>query len=187
MTVTASCVMLLGVLAGCGEPAGATGVADGPATIVQVPVAERVDAPELRAETLDGEPFDSADLEGQVVVYNVWGSWCAPCIAEAPALERTWQAVRSQDVQFVGINTRDNPAAAQAHERRFGVSYPSIPDNDGEVLLAFRGTLPAQAIPNTLVVDREGRIAARVIGEVSESTLRGLLEDTLAESPARST
>jgi thiol-disulfide isomerase/thioredoxin len=177
-------LLLVVILTGCSGSADAAGVVEGAGTITRVPVEDRVDAPELTGETLDGKPFDSADLAGQVVVYNVWGSWCEPCIAEAPALERAWQAVRSQDVQFVGINTRDNLAAAQAHERRFDVSYPSITDDEGKALLAFRGSLPPQAIPSTLVVDRAGRVAARVIGQVSESTLRGLVEDALAEPPA---
>jgi hypothetical protein len=84
-------------------------------------------------------------------------------------------------VQFVGVDTRDQTAAARAHQRRFGVSYPSIDDDGGQVLLAFRGTLPPVAIPSTLVLDRSGRVAARVLGPVDAATLRGLIADVAAE------
>ena len=84
-------------------------------------------------------------------------------------------------VQFVGIDTQDNAAAARAHEKRFGVTYPSIEDVDGRVLLGLRGSLPPKAIPSTIVLDRSGRVAARVLGQVRASTLRALIADALAE------
>jgi peroxiredoxin len=105
-------------------------------------------------------------------------------VAEAPALERAWQELRSDPVRFVGVNTRDQRAAALAHDRRFHVTYPSIGDDGGRVLLAFRGQLPPTAIPSTLVLDRRGRVAARVIGQVDTATLRGIVSDVLQERPA---
>jgi len=84
-------------------------------------------------------------------------------------------------VEFLGINSRDlDRAAAQAFQRRFEVPYPSIYDQQGKTLLAFRGTLSPNAIPSTVVIDAEGRVAASVIGEVSRSTLVGLVEDVMA-------
>jgi thiol-disulfide isomerase/thioredoxin len=122
-----------------------------------------------------------SDYAGQTVVVNVWGSWCAPCRAEAPDLVDAAAELASEDVAFLGINSRDlNEAAARAFVRRFDVPYPSIYDQGGQTLLAFRGTLTANSIPSTVVIDAEGRVAARVLGEVSKSTLVGLVEDVQA-------
>jgi len=158
------------------------GYISGDGTLTVVAVADRDEPVSFAGKTLDGKPFDVGDHRGKIVVVNVWGSWCPPCIAEAPALERVWEQTRSQEVQFVGVNTRDQVAAARAHERRFEISYPSIEDDGGRVLLAFRGTLPPVAIPSTLVLDREGRVAARVLGKVSAATLRGVVDDVLTEA-----
>ena len=82
---------------------------------------------------------------------------------------------------FVGINTKDGAAAARAHEKRFGVTYPSIDDDGGRVLLDLRGTLPPSAIPSTLVLDREGRVAARILGKADRTVLQGVVDDVVAE------
>ncbi len=186
----AAAVLLAVVLTGCsGSPAqsGAPdkGYISGDGTLTLMPAADRKDAVTFAGSTLQGDRFDVTDHRGEVVVVNVWGSWCAPCIAEAPVLERVWEQTRSLEVQFVGVNSRDQEAAARAHERRFEISYPSIDDDGGRVLLAFRGTLPPIATPSTLVLDRQGRVAARVLGPVSASTRRGVVDDVLAE-PVRS-
>ena len=188
---TSGPVLALALLvAGCAGGSPQTGAPDkgyisGDGSVTLIAPAERGEPVTFEGTTLEGSEFDVADHRGEVVVVNVWGSWCPPCIAEAPDLERVWDRTRSRDVQFVGVNTRDQPAAARAHERRFGVSYPSIDDDGGRVLLAFRGTLPPVAIPSTLVLDRRGRVAARVLGQVGAGTLRGLVTDVLAE-PDRS-
>jgi len=182
----AAAVITAALLAGCSGSAAQTGAPDkgyisGDGTVTLVATADRDDVVSFDGTTLTGEPFDVADHRGEVVVVNVWGSWCPPCIAEAPALEQVWEQTRSKGVQFIGVNTRDQAAAAKAHERRFEISYPSIDDDGGRVLLAFRGTLPPVAIPSTLVLDRSGRVAARVLGKVSAGTLRGVVDDVLAE------
>ncbi|MDQ1626814.1 MAG: hypothetical protein QOI54_558 [Actinomycetota bacterium] len=185
-------VLLSGALAGCSSSLNQSGAPDkgfldSDGTIARVSVADRGDPVSFRGETLEGAPFDVRDHRGQVVVVNVWGSWCAPCIKEAPALQSVWQQVRGKGVQFIGVDTRDQNAAARAHQKRFGVTYPSIDDDSGRVLLALRGTLPPKAPPSTLVLDRRGRVAYRVLGPVTRATLKGLVEDTLAEGgrPAR--
>jgi thiol-disulfide isomerase/thioredoxin len=189
-TCAVALVLAAVVLAGCSSGTPQSGAPDkgyisGDGTLTLMPAADRKDAVAFAGSTLQGDRFDVSDHRGQVVVVNVWGSWCAPCIAEAPVLERVWEQTRSLDVQFVGVNSRDQEAAARAHERRFEISYPSIDDDGGRVLLAFRGTLPPVATPSTLVLDRQGRVAARVLGPVSASTLRGVVDDVLAE-PVRS-
>lgn len=144
---------------------------------------QRTPAPPLRGRTLDGEKLSLASYRGKAVVVNVWGSWCAPCRAEAPDLRRAATETRSRGVRFLGIDTRDNDAAARAFVREFDIPYPSLVDDDGSLLLSLRDTVPAQAIPSTMVVDRRGRIAARVVGRVTYPTLTGLIDDLLAETP----
>lgn len=187
----AALVAVASTLVGCSSSpdAGAAGAPDkgyvaGNGTVTLTAVDRRKAPVTFSGKTLEGHAFDVAQHRGDVVVVNVWGSWCPPCIAEAPALEKVFRESRAKGVQFVGVDTRDQTAAALAHQRRFGVTYPSIDDNGGRVLLAFRGTLPPTAIPSTLVLDRHGRVAARVLGEVSALTLQGVVDDVLAERGA---
>ena len=148
------------------------------------PPDKRVPAPKLEGTTLDEKPFALTDLAGNIVVINVWGSWCAPCRLETPDLVRLANEDASRGVRFVGINTRDNPDAAKAFVRSFKVPYPSVKDDNGEVLLAFRDTIPTTVVPTTVVIDRQGKVAARVIGPVTYNTLKGLLDDEIALSGA---
>jgi thiol-disulfide isomerase/thioredoxin len=134
-------------------------------------------APDVRGQTLSGAPFRLAADRGSVVVLNFWGSWCAPCRREAPALASL--ARRFPQVHFIGDDVHDSPAAAEAFQRAFNVGYPSLNDPGEQVALAFRGAVPPQAIPTTLVIDRSGRIAAVVFGEVSYVSLRALIERVL--------
>ena len=180
-------VLLLGVpgiLTGCSG--GSSGVAgqnyiSGDGTVSTLAVADRKDPVKLAGSELDGGSLDVADFRGQVVVVNVWASWCPPCIAEAKDLQEVHRATEGEGVQFVGINTDTDLAAARAHEKRFGVTYPSIDSDGGRLLLALRGTLQPSAKPSTLVLDRDGRVAARVLGKVDASTLTGLITDALRE------
>lgn len=163
---------------GSNDTAGSVGFKEGNGSVLILASGEREAAPELSGVTLDGDQLSTADYAGQVVVLNVWGSWCAPCRAEAPALVAA--AERMPDVQFIGVNTRDlDPAPAQAFVRAFGVEYPNLYDPDGALLLGF-GQVPPKAIPSTLVIDEEGRVAARVLGELSTATLVGVVEDVRA-------
>lgn len=136
-----------------------------------------VDLPEVQGRTIDGEWLSLTDVEGDVIVLNVWGSWCGPCRAEAPALAEISADTKSKGVTFIGIDVRDNPAAARAFEREFGIDYPSFDDQDGQVLAAFAGVVPISAVPSTVVVDRAGKIRASMIGEVDPGTLRELIDD----------
>lgn len=171
------------VLAGCGssdvDGSGGQGFVTGDGTITTVPPADRQPPAPVRGETLQGDPVALADYRGDVLVLNVWGSWCAPCRKEAPMLADASRDLVDEGVRFLGINTRNLARAdAVAFERRFEVPYPSIYDPAGEQLLSFGGTLPMSAIPTTVVLDREGRVAARVLGPItSEATFRDLVAD----------
>jgi thiol-disulfide isomerase/thioredoxin len=116
------------------------------------------------------------------VVLNVWGSWCAPCQKEAPALEKASQELEAKNVSFIGINTRENgnKEAAAAFQRAYGITYPSLFDADSTALLALRGAVSANAIPSTVVIDPQGRIAARISGATTTSTLVDVVEDVLS-------
>ncbi len=164
------------------DSAGAgTAFVAGDGSIVVLAPGDRVAAPTLVGQTLAGEPFSSADFAGDVLVVNVWASWCSPCRAEAATLERISTEFAESGVQFVGLNTRDSDTSAQSFVAKFGITYPNVVDRDGLIQLGFRDSLPPQAIPSTLVVDRKGRVAARVLGEVSEASLRAVVEDVSAE------
>jgi len=173
------------ILSGCSAESSATsgqGYVSGDSVIKQIPITDRRELPPITGELLDDDTYDSRNHLGRVVVYNVWGSWCAPCREEAPILRRVWNEARNAGVQFVGINVRDNNAAARAFERRYKITYPSISTADsGEALLAFGPALPASAVPSTVIVDRQGQIAARIIGATTYGTLSALVEETLAE------
>lgn len=164
------------------ESGGGQGFVSGDGSAKVVDPADRVALGDVSGTTLEGEPLSLADFAGDVVVMNVWGSWCAPCRAEAPALQQVSADTKIDGVQFVGINTRDQEAAALAFEKNFGITYPSLVDKFGELQLAFRDSLPANSIPSTLVIDRDGRVAARVLGATTYSQLSDLVGQVASES-----
>ena len=179
----------VGLLAGCSTGDGAVDVNNGgefrfvagtPAGEV-IPVDERAAAPEFSGTLLGGGDFDSAELADSVAVLNFWGSWCAPCRVETPEFQEVYADVRDDGVQFLGINVKETSEQfAQAFVERFGVSFPSLYDPRGEVALAFRD-YPANAIPSTIVLDPEGRVAAVYTGEVAQDDLRRVLDRVLEE------
>ncbi|MDP2287768.1 MAG: TlpA disulfide reductase family protein [Actinomycetota bacterium] len=161
---------------------GDTGFVAGDGSIVVIPAAQRTEAPDFTLPTLDGSTFTLSQQLGKVVVMNVWASWCAPCRAEAPELQLVWEQEKDKGVQFVGLDTRDSATAAQAFVNRFGLTYPQAIDTDGRVQLLFRDTLPAQAIPSTLIVDAEGKVAARFLGATTAAALRNVIDDVRAST-----
>ncbi|SEF09608.1 TlpA family protein disulfide reductase [Jiangella alba] len=158
----------------------------GDGTISIFDPAERDAAPEFGGDLLDGGDFQLADQLGEVVVLNIWGSWCPPCRKEAPDLQASYEVLGPQGVQFVGVNVREpnGERPAQQFEEEFGITYPSVYDPKGDALLSFRDTVPPKAIPSTLVIDREGRIAARILGAIGEASLTDIVGEIAAETPA---
>ncbi|MFF2493901.1 TlpA family protein disulfide reductase [Agromyces sp. NPDC058064] len=155
----------------------------GDGTISVYDQGDRGEPIEFAGETVDGEQYDSADASGQVQVVNFWYAGCAPCRVEAPILEDVYSDVDPDKVGFVGVNVRDQAGTAASFEDDYGVTYPSILDvNEGEVQLAFAGRVPPAAVPTTIVLDQEGRVAARVLGQLEEaSILSSIIDDLLAE------
>ncbi|MGY1500137.1 TlpA family protein disulfide reductase [Streptomyces sp. QTS52] len=162
---------------------GDTNFVTGDGGIATVAQAKRIAAPDLSGPTIDGKQLDVADYKGKIVVINIWGSWCGPCRLEAKNFVAVSADLKDQGVQFVGINTRDTETRpAVAFEKQYGVTYPSLYDPTGKLMLRFKkGTLNPKAIPSTIVLDREGKIAARALLALSEDNLREMLKPVLAE------
>jgi thiol-disulfide isomerase/thioredoxin len=176
------------VLSACGSGgtsggSGGSNFVAGKDGISTVAKGSRAEAPDLSGPTVDGKQLDVKDYKGKIVVVNVWGSWCPPCRAEAPNFVKVSKDTAAKGVQFVGINTRDaNISLAQAFEKQQGVTYPSLYDPTSKLLLRFKkGTLNLQTIPSTIVIDRDGKIAARTLQALSEDKLREMLDPVLAE------
>ncbi len=138
-------------------------------------------APQVTGTMLSGTRFLLSADRGAVVVLNFWGSWCTPCRAEAPALGQLARHFSGAGVRFVGVDIRDDPASAEAFNHTFRISYPSLNDPSDAIALDFSGTVPPAGIPTTLVIDRSGRIAARVVGTVSYNGLSRLIAQVSAE------
>ncbi|MER7179078.1 TlpA disulfide reductase family protein [Streptomyces hyaluromycini] len=162
---------------------GNTNFVTGKDGIDTVAEGHRTAAPDLSGKTIDGRTLDVADYKGKVVVINVWGSWCSPCRAEAPYFASVSKEYAGKGVQFVGINTRDtSTGSAVAFEKQNGIDYPSLYDPTGKLMLRFKkGTLNPQAIPSTLVLDRQGKVAARSLAALSEENLLKMLKPVVAE------
>lgn len=148
--------------------------------LTRVPVSKRAKAPEIRGPALTGGgTVDSADYSGKVLVINVWGSWCPPCRKEAPDLQAASDKLGNK-AQFIGIDSRDpGEAAPRAFLRSHKITYPSIYDPDGSQVVKFNN-LPPSAIPSTLVVDKQGRLAVRILGTITRDTLVDIVDDVAA-------
>ena len=148
-------------------------------------------APDSRATPVEfggstdlGDTFTSADYAGNVIVVNFWYAGCPPCRLEAADLEAVYQQFKDQGVVFIGVNIMDQAPTALTFAEEFGVTYPTLLDaNDGAVRLAFSGQIAPNAVPTTLVLDKDARVAARISGLLSDpDVLVGMIESVLEES-----
>jgi thiol-disulfide isomerase/thioredoxin len=141
---------------------------------------DRDPAPKLSGRTLEGQDLDLASFKGRVVVVNFWAQWCNPCRAEAKNLNAVYAQTKASGVEFVGIDIKDEDVAARAFQRSKQVLYPSLVDSDGLLLLKFAGKAPQQP-PTTLILDRQGRVAALFSGGLTETQLLGPVQVVAAE------
>ena len=192
LTVATAAVALLAAVAGCGTRADSIaaqaragdrkGYVSGDGTVERIPVTDRGAPVRLTGQTLQGRPWTIASVApSNIVVLNMWGSWCGPCVAEAPALERAWTQLSGAHapVRFIGIDFKEDPQAGAAFERKYGISYPSLRFDGGRPVLALQGKAPT--VPTTLVLDRDRRIAGRILGQTDAATLTGLVSDILSQ------
>lgn len=159
------------LLSGCAKGTDQGGVINGGGVITEVKAADRRPVGAVAGDSLEGKKLDLAAYRGKVVVVNLWWSACPPCRLEAPDLAAAARKLMPHGVVFLGIDTRDGARSmGQAYQDHFKVPYPSIFDPDGETLLAFRGILSPNAIPSTVIIDKQGRIAASVLGGLDSNT-----------------
>jgi thiol-disulfide isomerase/thioredoxin len=190
-SVLLAAVAAAAVLAGAGCDGGAI-AADTPASSGQSFVGhsyestfyqpgQRPAAPPVAGTTITGQHLSLSQFRGDTIVVNFWGSWCAPCRAEAPALGQLARQLKPRGVRFVGIDIRDEPDSAVAFMQQFNIGYPSLNDPGDEIALDFRATVPPADIPTTLVIDRSGRIAARVFGASTYQQLLSLINQVTGQ------
>lgn len=181
---TALAVIALALTAGCSDLGGTDGkdYVGGSGAVITVAPEDRGAPVEVSGETLDGEDLDLADLRGSVVVVNVWGAWCTECRVEQPLLTEFGDNL-PEGVEMVGIDVRDpSRDTAQGFVRTFEVPYPSLYDPGSEQLLRFPEPVKPQTIPSTIVLDRQGRLAALIAGQVpSALTLSEVVDEVAAE------
>ena len=191
MRVVAIAIAATLLLAGCSSDPLAEqykegsnkGYIAGDGSVTEIPEDERGEAISFSGTTEGGEEISSEDFAGEVLVVNFWYAACAPCRAEAPELQQLSAEFDGKGAQFIGVNVYDQADTALSFNDSYGITYPSILDvQDGAVKLAFTGTVPPKAVPTTLVLDKEGRVSARILGQLKEaSILSTLISDAIDE------
>ncbi|GEL96769.1 TlpA family protein disulfide reductase [Cellulomonas terrae] len=192
MRVLAAAALAVLLLAGCTPDTAPTtpddvagqGYQSGDGSTTTWAPDERSGPLELAGTDFTGTSQDVADWRGDVVVLNTWYANCPPCRAEAADLADLSTDYADEGVRLLGINRTDDAGTAQAFERQFEVPYPSLADTDGAAIAALQGTVPVNAVPTTVVLDRSGMVAARILGLADPSTLRSIVDELLAEAPA---
>jgi thiol-disulfide isomerase/thioredoxin len=175
------------LLTACATPnasiqnSGEAGFISGDGTATFLKVEDRKSAPELIALDFNGKEIDLKNYKNKVVVLNVWGSWCGPCRKEAKELQELYVKNKDSGVEFIGINIRDSKVSAEKFIANFGITYPNIFDRDGVKLLGFKDTLPANAIPSTVLVDKNGKVAARQLGPIERALIQGFISSLVDE------
>jgi thiol-disulfide isomerase/thioredoxin len=177
-------VLAVAVLAGCSghRPAGSQASGTNVVGITRYAPSDRQSAPVLTGSTLGGEPLSvQAAGRGKIVLLNVWASWCGPCRSESPMLATEAKSFASAGVVFVGLDEQDDATKARAFATSTGMSYASLVDDHGSLLGKLK-MLPQMGIPSTLLLDRHGRIAARVIGPITSAQVTSTISALQAET-----
>ena len=184
LCVAALALALLVPLTACTEnPFTSTdkGYVSGNGDVQIIPVEEREVPEGIAGSSLTGEPVSLDDFKGQYVVMPAWASWCGPCRKEVSIFETASKELRKQNVAFLGLNIREtNEGERDSFVRTTGMTYPSISDPAGELVLGFDVGLGPKSLPSVVFIDKEGRVAAVVLGEITRSTIDGVIEDIAA-------
>lgn len=153
--------------------------------ITEVPLAKRGDPIEFSGLTDQGTEVSRSDYAGEVLVVNFWYASCPPCRTEAPDLDALAEKYAGAGASFIGVNIYDAADTSLAFARTFNIDYPSLLDSqEGKVRLAFAGDISPKAVPTTFVLDREGRIAARILGQLRERSILDTIVADLVKEPA---
>ena len=192
LKIAALALLAVTVLAGCTADPLAQQYAEGTnqnyisgdGSLTTIALADRGEPVSFTGETAEGDTVSSDDYAGEVVVLNFWYAACPPCRVEAPDLENLHTEFDGKGASFLGVNVRDQADTAKTFEAETGISYPSVIDaNDGNLMLAFAGTVAPNAVPTTLVIDKQGRVAARFLGLIDSPTaLKTIIDETIAEA-----
>ena len=192
LKTAALALLAVTLLAGCSADPLAQQYADGTnqnyisgdGSLTTIAPEDRVDPVTFTAETAEGDPVSSDDFAGEVLVVNFWYAACPPCRVEAPDLEALHTEFEGNGASFLGVNVRDQADTAKTFEAETGITYASVIDaNDGNMMLAFAGTVAPNAVPTTLVIDKQGRVAARFLGLIESPTaLKTIIDETIAEA-----
>ena len=145
--------------------------------MVAYPAGQRPAAPDFTATSLTGTPINFASYRGKIVVLNIWGSWCAPCVSEGQTLKYLDEEYGPQGIAFLGDDLQDTPVQALAFLRSAGITYPSVNDANGAVVQRLAIAVPISATPTTLVIDKTGHIAGVIDGAVTYPDMTTLLRD----------
>ena len=192
MKFAAVALLAVTVLAGCSADPLAQQYSEGTnqnyisgdGSLTTIAPEDRADPVSFTGETGEGTEVSSDDYAGEVLVVNFWYAACPPCRVEAPDLEALHNDFEGNGASFLGVNVRDQADTAKTFEAETGISYPSVIDaNDGNLMLAFAGTVAPNAVPTTLVIDKQGRVAARFLGLIDSPTaLKTIIDETIAEA-----
>jgi len=165
-------------------PVGAGEISTDPGIgMTVIPADERGEPLDISGTDLSGDDRSLADSRGDITVVNAWATWCAPCRAEKPEFSEVAREFDGQGVQFIGLNVQDEAEAAREFTAQ--TPYPSIIDEDGS-LLSRIPDVPPRALPVTVILDREGRIAVRIVGPIVLGTLDDTIRSVLAQEATRS-
>lgn len=184
MKRTLCCLVVLLALSGCTDnPFTSTdkGYVSGNGDVQIIPEAERKTPEDITGTTVAGDQVSLEDYTGKYVVMPAWASWCGPCRLEAPMFQQASKELAKQDVVFLGLNIREvNEGERDSFVRNTGMTYPSISDPAGELILGFGVGLGPKSLPSVVFIDKEGRVAAVVLGEITRATLDGVIEEISA-------
>ena len=133
-------------------------------------------APEFSGTTIDGQTVSLSDLDGKLVVINVFASWCGPCRAETPHLVEIYDELDRDEVEFVGLNLQETPGALQTFKEEFSIEYPLLLNEGGEITDIYSPI----GLPTTWFIDQEGIVRFTFSGPLTKESLQIILDDVAA-------